>query len=315
MVSDRELDVAGVGNPVGQEAPVGDVEHPVALRVDHQGRREDLGEMFACVEAQDAFDLALDVRRARRLTLESSDPAHEGDVVALARHHPVDHVAGIDAPRPRQLLELFKSLAGLVRRVAVLRVVRQVPEGGESGRRVHEHELLDSLGVASREQLRHDAALREPDQARALDAGSIHDRGDVPDALLERRLLFEAVRHPDAALVEHEHPRVVRVEFEDTPVQLVVPAQLHVGHEWWDHHEIGARAELLIGDMEPVRQGVQGVGWLHGRIMAVGPGLRRPGDDGSVRRHQRQPPGGGVMAVHRGRSYDVGFGLLTLQRS
>jgi len=101
-----------------------------------------------------------------------------------------------------------------------------------------------------REELPHEAALREAEDVGAFEPFGVHDGTDVVDPLLKGRHLLEAVRAADAALVKLEHADVAADVLADAAVDLLLPCELDVGHQPRDDDHVRPRAEALVGDVE-----------------------------------------------------------------
>jgi len=197
------------------------------------------------------------------LSLVARHPSDEGRVAVLAGTEGVDHHLRRVAPgfdrAPDAAERLFDAVGGIAR----------APIGGhridrrEADHRVDQDQAVDPLGMHGGEQLRHQAAFRETDDAGAPDGLGIHDGEDVLDALLERRVPFEAIRAAAAPLVELEHSHVARDVLENAAENLLLPAELDVRYDRRDDDHVRARAEALIGDMDIAAAGELRIGNFH----------------------------------------------------
>ena len=106
----------------------------------------------------------------------------------------------VDTPGPHQIAELREKVREVDRRVAGLDIGTQQGCARHPRASVDQHQLLDTLGMPGREELRHEAALGEADEAGARDAGGVHHGGDVPDALVERGQLSNRSEPPTPRL-------------------------------------------------------------------------------------------------------------------
>jgi hypothetical protein len=122
-----------------------------------------------------------------------------------------------------------------------------------------EHKGLRPLGVLGREEHRHRAALRDPEDGRPLRACRVHDRPEVVYPLLERGWTGDRIRQARAPLVE-EHQPAERGQSLQEPLQArFLPRPVEVGDEARRHHEVHvARAHDLVGDGQVAAAGVPG---------------------------------------------------------
>src|SRR5262245_8779598 len=121
--------------------------------------------------------------------------------------------------------------------------------------RVDKRESVHAVGIPDGKQLSHKAALGHPDERGLLEPGRVHHRDDVVGSLLERRWFVALVRSPNTPLIEQREPDMTAEVLKEPPVELVLPHDLDVGHQWWNGKDVGTRAPLLPRDADTLGVG------------------------------------------------------------
>ena len=98
------------------------------------------------------------------------------------------------------------------------------------------------------EQLGHEAAFRRPQERRPFQPSGVHDGEDVACSLLKGGCVVELVRQPDPPLVERSDPDVAADVLEESPVELMLPDDLHIRHQRRDGENVWTRPPLLPCD-------------------------------------------------------------------
>ena len=106
----------------------------------------------------------------------------------------------------------------------------------------------------------------------------MHDRFDVEHSAVDVGQSLGPVGHAGAALVEHDHAGERPEPLKRTSQGLVLPRQLEMRDEAWNHHEVeGSLAEDLVGDVDAiVGLGVMGLGYSTHMSISAGSEDRDP---------------------------------------
>jgi hypothetical protein len=97
----------------------------------------------------------------------------------------------------------------------------------------------------------------------------MHDRLDVEHSAVDVGQPLGPVGHARAALVEHDHAGKRPEPSEGTSQSLLLPGQLDMRDEAWDHHQIeGALTEDLVGDVDAI-VGLRVAGLRHRLHMTI----------------------------------------------
>jgi hypothetical protein len=152
------------------------------------------------------------------------------------------------------------------------RIVRRPLRAGEGA---VEDERRRALGIRSREQQAHRAALRDAHQHGALGAPGVHDRAHVVHPRLEVGRAGYAIRKTGAALVEDEHARDPAERAQERRLARHLPLVLDMRDEPGDVDEVdGAVPEHLIGDRHLAAARIARLRDLHAPIVTAAIGER-----------------------------------------
>ena len=131
------------------------------------------------------------------------------------------------------------------------RPVRIVGAGETPGPGAVQDHRPGTFGVRGCEQQAQRPALRDPEDRRAVGPDGVHDGADVVHPLVHRRWPGHRVRHPGAALVEHDQPRERRQPAQEASQARFLPGHLDVRDEARHQDEIDRTvAEHLVGDAD-----------------------------------------------------------------
>ena len=178
-----------------------------------------------------------------------------------------------------------------------------------------QHQRRHPIRVRRREERRHGRAFGDADQRRSFDPFGIHDHAQVVHALLERGRFRDAIREPDAPLLDLRDAREAREPIEDPAAERRLPHQLEVrGEPGRDHDVDRPAAAPAVGDVHVARIRVPGFGPLHGRdcrrdSSGRGEGRRKLPPTRSLRgetRAQRPLVSGDPVRMLSGRAGDAG---------
>ncbi len=194
-----ELEQSSVGYVLCQVPACLDRCHPVAGGVDDEGGYANGGQDISDVELSIHGEEIGRVARTCAHLGERRPPTRHVRVVRLAWRVPrhLDHLPPVVPGALKALL------VGLLGRCPPARP--RITRPGERRRiAAVDDQARGAFGVGGRKQRRHDPALGDSEQRRALRTGRVEDRTDVVHPLLERGQWVDAIGHPAPTLVEKD---------------------------------------------------------------------------------------------------------------
>jgi hemerythrin-like domain-containing protein len=233
VVGPVELHVSGIGDVVGQIPAELGRSDLIMCSLQDQGRRLDDGQQLADVGQHRLPEVVSD-RAGRDRTPPEADELLGESGIADSAGYQKRHVVGI-AGSPRFRLALDDVEEQILRRSP-----RVVGGGGESGRRVHQHERTTSLRQGGGQEKGERATLGEAEDRGLLRPGGIHDCTDVRHLgleigeTIERHRIGEARSPPvedDQAPDGRQPPPLARQLRE-------LPERLDVVHPTLDQHQV-----------------------------------------------------------------------------
>ncbi len=219
VIDTIELDVASIGNALGQLLGVTSTDVVVAPAMEDEGRRLDALERGTHVGAQEEPEHVAEVAGAGGEALGTSPPPAQARVVGAARGEQID-----ERPRthgPRELVEIALHRGGGDREGLVGR-------SDEACIRAPQHESPNSLGVRRGVQHRRERRLRCGEERGRLAARGFEHRMDAIRPLLHRGELGDRDRVGAAGPEEvaHEQPAERSQPPEDSCCCGLVPEQV-----------------------------------------------------------------------------------------